>query len=315
MISGAVGGCYSSPYPLAGLACSAARPLEEWHLCCVALSRVETLVNTDNCAKERIQGMMYEEFLDHGRSLVQLRTPTVMINAPITRSFDPAADADQSLRQMLDSEETRRAWHSRFARSGFLFIMLFEIAGVLTLRFPAGVRASKIIPFEVFNLFAGGICLYITWTVWFHHHWRLLVFGFCALVVLSATFLSLYSGHTEPLFMSVIVLLAGGGSLIPWNARWQGSLTFLCVSWLGVNAFWSPISDTGLYQWLGLIAAGAIAYSGSRLGEHHRLELSTEIDALRAANAKLRNELGHYDTLPGTAPRAVTIPSNHMGHR
>jgi hypothetical protein len=205
--------------------------------------------------------------------------------------FDLAANIDQSLRGMIDGEESRKLSHSRFARSGFLFVILFELGAVIGLRFPSTVPTSQVLAFEIFNILAGAFCLYVTWTVWFHYHWRLLVFAFCALVIASATYLSLHSGRTEPLFMSVIVLLIAGGSLTPWNARWQGALTFLCLSWLGVNAIWSPPSDIGLCQWLGLLAAGALAYSGAQMGAHCRAELVKEIESLQASLVKLRFEL------------------------
>ena len=207
------------------------------------------------------------------------------------QDFDLAAEVDQSLREMVDGEESRRLWHCRFARSGFLFVLLFEIGGVMGLRMPATVPSTRMLAFEIFNILTGAFCLYVTWTVWFHYHWRLLVFGFSGLVVASATYLSLHSGRTEPLFMSVLVLLTAGGSLMPWNARWQGTLTFLCLSWLGVNAIWSPLSDVGLYQWLGLLAAGALAYSGSQMGARYRAELVKEIESLQASQVRLRLEL------------------------
>ncbi len=220
------------------------------------------------------------------------------------QELDLAADIDHSLRGMIDGEETRRLWHSRFARSGFLFIMLFEVASVLSLRIPSALASTRVMAFELFNILTGGFCLYVTWTVWFHYHWRLLVFGFSALVIASATYLSLHSGRTEPLFMSVIVLLTAGGSLMPWNARWQGTLTFLCLSWLGVNAIWLPVSDLGLYQWLGILAAGALAYSGAQMGAHCRGELIKEIDSLRSSQAKLRLELAiRKERAAVTAPR------------
>jgi hypothetical protein len=215
----------------------------------------------------------------------------VVANLAEKRDLDLAADVDQTLREMIDSEETRRSWHSRFARSGFLFIITFEIASVISLRVPLTLAFNRLLSFEIFNILTGAFCLYVTWTVWFHYHWRLLVFGFSGLVIASATYLSLHVGRTEPLFMSVIVLLTAGGSLMPWNARWQGALTFLCLSWLGVNAIWSPASDIGLYQWLGLLAAGAIAYSGAQMGARCRTELIKEIDSLRVSQAKLRLEL------------------------
>lgn len=209
----------------------------------------------------------------------------------VREEFNLAADIDQSLREMIDSEETRRSWHSRFARSGFLFIVLFELAGVMGIRVPSTVPATRVLAFEIFNILTGAFCLYVTWTVWFHYHWRLLVFGFSSLVIASASYLSLHAGRTEPLFMSVLVLLTAGGSLTPWNARWQGALTLLCLSWLGLNAIWSPVGDIGLCQWLGLLAAGALAYSGTQLGAHYRAELVKEIESLRSSQARLRLQL------------------------
>lgn len=231
----------------------------------------------------------------------------VVSNLAEKRDLDLVADVDQSLREMIDGEEMRRFWHSRFARSGFLFIMLFEIASVISLKVPSTLVSTRILAFEIFNILTGTFCLYVTWTVWFHYHWRLLVFGFSALVIASATYLSLHAGRTEPLFMSVLVLLTAGGSLMPWNARWQGTLTFLCLSWLGVNAIWSPVSDIGLYQWLGLLAAGALAYSGAQMGGHCRAELIKEIESLRVSQARLRLELAIRKEKVGGA---VTVESD-----
>lgn len=225
--------------------------------------------------------------------------------------FDLAANVDQSLRGMIDGEESRKLWHSRFARSGFLLIILFEMGAVTGLRFPATVPTSQVVAFECFNILAGAFCLYVTWTVWFHYHWRLLVFAFSPLVIASATYLSLHSGRTEPLFMSVIVLLIAGGSLMPWNARWQGALTFLCLSWLGVNAIWSPLSDIGLCQWLGLLAAGALAYSGAQMGTHGRAELVKEIESLQASLVKLRLELVNRNR-PSGQPQVALVTESQV---
>jgi len=236
----------------------------------------------------------------------------LVLDKPRKAVFDLAADVDQSLREMIDGEEMRRSWHSRFARSGFLFVLLFEIGGVIGLRFPSTVPSTRMLAFEIFNILSGAFCLYVTWTVWFHYHWRLLVFGFSGLVIASATYLSLHSGRTEPLFMSVLVLLIAGGSLMPWNARWQGALTFLCLSWLGVNAIWSPVPDVGLYQWLGLLAAGALAYSGAQMGAHCRAELIKEIELLRASQARLRLELANY-ARPAAKPQgAIAVESDQL---
>src|SRR6202011_2316872 len=97
----------------------------------------------------------------------------------------------------------------------------FEVDDVMGLRPLWAAHGGWSYPFEIFNIAAGAACLYITWTVWFHYNWRLVMFGFSGLVIAGASYLSLPSGQTEPLFISVILLLVAGGSLIPWNARWR----------------------------------------------------------------------------------------------
>jgi hypothetical protein len=216
----------------------------------------------------------------------------------VESEYDASKDAYQSLREMLRTEENRRSWLSHLIRSGVLFVILFEVGAVLALRPLLSAHAGTIYPFEIFNVVAGAACLYITWTVWFHYNWRLVMFGFSGLVIAGASYLSLSSGQTEPLFLSVILLLVAGGSLIPWNARWQGALMFLCLSWFAINAFCSATPlDAGLYEWLGLVAAAALAYSGAQLGGHYRSELSKQIELLCASQSRLRAELVHYIAL------------------
>lgn len=60
--------------------------------------------------------------------------------------FDLAANIDQSLRGMIDGEESRKLSHSRFARSGFLFVILFELGAVIGLRFPQRCPPARSLP-------------------------------------------------------------------------------------------------------------------------------------------------------------------------
>ena len=214
---------------------------------------------------------------------------------PVPPEYDSSQDAYQSLREVLRSEETKRSRLSRLVRSGVLFVILFEMGSVLEISLPSTVQAATVYPFELFNLVAGAACLYITWTVWFRNNWRLLVFGFCGLIFASASYLSLCSGQTEPLLMSALLLLVAGGSLMPWSARWQGALTLVCLSWFGINTVWSasPFA-TGLYEWMGLLGASALAYSGAQLGGRYRAELGKQLDLLRTSQSRLRAEFVNY---------------------
>jgi hypothetical protein len=206
--------------------------------------------------------------------------------------YDVGADVYYSLRDAIENEMSRRSWLTRIVRSGVLFVVLFELGALLGLRAQSGVDSNPILPFEVFNIVAGAVCLYITWTLWFQYNWRVVVFTFCGIVIAGASYLSLSSGQTAPLLVSVILLLVAAGSSLPWNGRWQGMLILLCLSWVGINAVWSaaPLHDT-MFELLGMLAAAALAFSGSRFGNHYRAELGEQIQSLRARQAHLRAEL------------------------
>ncbi len=220
-----------------------------------------------------------------------LRRLNTAVQAP-QPAYDTGAEVYYSLRDAVENELSRRSWLTRLARSGVLFVVLFELGAVLGLKARSGISASLILPFEVFNIVAGAVCLYITWTMWFQYNWRAVVFTFCGAVVAGASYVSLSSGQTEPLLVSVILFLVAAGSLLPWNGRWQGMLIVLCLSWFGINAVWSaaPLHNT-MFELLGILAAAALALSGTRLGDRYRVELGEQIQLLRAKQARLRTEL------------------------
>ncbi|HYB91374.1 MAG TPA: hypothetical protein VEC38_10040 [Candidatus Binataceae bacterium] len=138
---------------------------------------------------------------------------------------------------------------------------------------------SRIFPFEIFNGVAGFIVLSIMWTLWFERHWRASAFGFCSVVLVAASVLSFATARTEPLFISVLLLLIGAGSLVPWETRWQTALTALCLAWLALNAILlrSGGEDPfGLYDWLALLAAAGLAHVGAARNEHQARELESQ---------------------------------------
>jgi hypothetical protein len=188
-----------------------------------------------------------------------------------------------SLQTGLRAEAWRLSGAARFARPGFLLIALFEIACMAISVRVYPTLSAKALPFELFNLFAGFVCLSFTWTLFFDYHWRATVFGLCAMILVAATSVGLLTGRTEPLFMSVMLLLVGAGSLVPWNGRWQAALTALCLIWLAINAIWVPtVYDGGLYPWLGLLAAAGLAHLATAMKDRYQKELRSEVETLTA---------------------------------
>jgi hypothetical protein len=182
-------------------------------------------------------------------------------------------------RDGLQAQVRTQNWMRGFMRPAFLVIGLFEVACIgVSLIALRKMGQHRMLPFEIFNALAGFMVLSIMWTLWFDRHWRATAFGFCSIVLVAATALSFASGRTEPLFMSVLLLLVGAGSLVPWDTRWQTALTALCLGWLVINAMWLPSGardPDGLFRWLALLAAAGLAHVGASRNEHHRREIAT----------------------------------------
>jgi hypothetical protein len=196
----------------------------------------------------------------------------------------------RSLRTALNAEAWKSTWAARFMRPGFLLIVLFEIACLATSVHFFPTLGARALPFELFNLLAGFVCLSITWTLWFDYHWRASIFGFCAIVLVTSTYVGIATGRTEPLFMSVILLLVGAGSLVPWNVRWQAALTALCLGWLALNALWVPFAQPdGLYRWLGLLAAAGLAHFATAMKERYQEDLKSQVRALEEELARFHS--------------------------
>jgi hypothetical protein len=188
-----------------------------------------------------------------------------------------------SLQTGLRAEAWRLSRAARFARPGFLLIALFEITCMAISVHVYPTLSAKALPFELFNLFAGFVCLSFTWTLFFDYHWRATVFGLCAMILVAATSVGLLTGRTEPLFMSMMLLMVGAGSLVPWDGRWQAALTALCMVWLAINAIWVPVhSDNGLYPWLGLLAAAGLAHLATAMKDRYQKDLRSEVETLAA---------------------------------
>jgi len=185
-----------------------------------------------------------------------------------------------ALRAAVLREAQLQTWLKNFMRPAFLLIALFELGCIgLSLHLLGQSDWSRILPLEVFNGVAGFVVLSIMWTLWFERHWRAGAFGFCSVVLVSATVLSFATARTEPLFISVLLLLIGAGSLIPWDTRWQTALTILCLGWLALNAIYLPSGakdSLGLYNWLALLAAAGLAHVGAARNEHQARELESQ---------------------------------------
>ncbi len=88
----------------------------------------------------------------------------------VEREYEPARDAYQSLRKILRTGWNWRFWLSRLVRTGVLFVILFEIGGVLRLGTPLSAHAARLYLFEIINVAAAMMAFAISFTALKDHY-------------------------------------------------------------------------------------------------------------------------------------------------
>ncbi|HVN27800.1 MAG TPA: response regulator [Candidatus Binataceae bacterium] len=169
-------------------------------------------------------------------------------------------------------------WSSRFMRPGLLMIALFEMASIASGAWLTPEIAARHLPFEILNAVAAFACVAFMWSARFRSQWREAGMAFAFVILMAASFLSMATQHSEPLMMAIVLMLLGAGALIPWNSRWQWSLTILCLGWFATTVMWMPDARTGaLDRWLALIAAASLALVGIARNEYQRRQFESRI--------------------------------------
>ena len=92
----------------------------------------------------------------------------------------------------------------------------------------------------------------------------------------------------EPLFVSMLVIVVGGGMLVPWDWGWQaaiGTVGMVCFYMLG-RAHGVVDSDPSMH-WLGLITAVGLAQSNVCLQTKNRRALAQNLADRLSSDQKL----------------------------
>jgi CheY-like chemotaxis protein len=183
-----------------------------------------------------------------------------------------------SFRNDLHDRVWSENWSNRFMRPGLLMIALFEMASIASSAYLSPEIAARHLPFEIFNAMAAFACVAFMWSSRFRVQWREAAMAFAFVILMAASLLSMAIGHTDPLMMAIILLLLGAGALVPWNARWQWSLTILCLAWFVTMTLWLPEArSAGVDKWLAVVAAASLAQVGIARNEYQRRQFESRI--------------------------------------
>ena len=136
-------------------------------------------------------------------------------------------------------------------------------------------------PHMLLTLVALMAAAFLSMTEWFRRNWKVAILITSLVVIGSTTWTYIDLGEQIPVFATSLVFLTATCALVPWEFRWQLSLT--------VGLLIATATDTLLVRvpdpyagplWLGLLASAAMSLAGNWLWAAWR-------DALAETNRKL----------------------------
>jgi PAS domain S-box-containing protein len=177
----------------------------------------------------------------------------------------------------------------RILRAALALVLLFEVSfGFELVRFePALLRAA--LPFVAFDIALAGIAGCLTYVTWIVRHWRQVAMGFCLVLIASRTLSGIATRDEEQLLLSLVVLLLGTATLLPWSVRLQGFVASGCLLAFVFAGTKGLVRPGDFQSWLTLVATAGFALSFTALKNQHRRQ-AVLISKLQSSQTRLNEE-------------------------
>ena len=177
----------------------------------------------------------------------------------------------------------RDAWVARMNQFGAVLILLVSLINVVQFH---GPHWSWGLGCAWFNCFLSVTCLSLTFTRWFVRNWRPAVFFLLTALIVSNTVIGTIGQAPMLLFLSLILLIAGTGSILPWSSGYQISFNAVCLISYAVHLGGVSVFDSDeSYKILGLVTSAMLAWFSAAarnrfVGKHEETErISRESEA------------------------------------
>jgi signal transduction histidine kinase len=118
------------------------------------------------------------------------------------------------------------------------------------------------------------------------HHWKKVALSFSSILIASSARIAIVTGESEPLFIALMLFLAGTGPFLCWGERYQAILSVTAVAAFAMATYKLPYHSTDPYQWMGIAIACAIGLFSTALERRlRRAYRKAQEEAIAARNA------------------------------
>ena len=180
-------------------------------------------------------------------------------------------------------------WVARMVRFGALPILIAALLNIVEFHRASLPVESWALRCAWFNCLLAIATLSLTFTKWFIKRWRSAAFVILTALVASNTVLGTLGGQPKLLFISLILLMVGTGSILPWPRRVQVTYIALCVGAYVTQTFWVPSLDgLGPYKLMSLLTAATMSYFTCYVRDRFVREYEDSARLIRESEATLR---------------------------
>jgi len=206
------------------------------------------------------------------------------------KSFESSAAMDALADSSFRREQAK--WTTRLVSAGSLLTLLFQII-YLTLdrRFLSAGQPSVLI-LHALNIGLFGLAAILAWCAgpWVRRHSIAIAFAFSYVMIWSLTAITILTRETEPLFIMIVLFLAGTGVFLSWGGRIQALLSICAIAAFALASHKASV-PIDLYRWLGLSIAAAIGISAAALLKGlRRARRQAEAELLKSRETLVRQE-------------------------
>ncbi len=173
-------------------------------------------------------------------------------------------------------------------RTGALLVVFFQLIYAAEHHYASASTFDATLRLHLANIAIGVVFFLSSFTSAMPRYWRQLALSVCTALLVSTTAICTTSTRVEALFVSVLVIVVGAGTMAPWDWGWQAAISIvgmICFFVLG-RTHGIVDSDPSMY-WLGLMTAVGLGQSNVYLQTKNRRAIAQNLADRLSSDQKL----------------------------
>ena len=129
-------------------------------------------------------------------------------------------------RSTLSSAQVVNEKIVRLWRTGAILVVFFELIYAAEHYYHSASTFDATLRLHLVNIAIGVLFFLSSFTAAMPRYWRQLALSVCIALLVSTTAICTTSTRVEALFVSVLVIVVGAGTMAPWDWGWQAAISY-----------------------------------------------------------------------------------------